>query len=161
MNIRNWIFVGTLSFLVGLGTSIPAANAEINQLNFLLTSYNIQDFESLIQQAESIAKTSIEQEFTNNPNLTEISVMILGQRNGQVVPLLSSTVSRSDWQKEPRIYKWSRYFVSSEVLLGFKEPQATQSSSRAAQIAPRTAPRTPETPQNDIGDGRGFDGDLD
>lgn len=161
MNIRNWIFVGTLSFLVGFGTSISAANAETNQLNFILTSYNIQDFESLIQQAESIAKNSIEQEFTSHPNLTEVSVMILGQRNGQIVPLVSSTVSRSNWQKEPRIDKWSRYFVSSEVLLGFKEPQVTQSSSRATQVAQRTASRTPKPRQDDIGDGRGFDGDDD
>lgn len=161
MNIRNWIALGTLSFLIGLATSVPPAEAEIGQLNFILTSYNIQDFKSLIQQAESLAKTSIEQQFADNPSFTEVSVMILGQRNGQIVPILSSKVSRSNWQKEPRIYKWTRYFGSSEVLLGFKEPQASQSGSRAAQLAPRTAPIAPKTSQVDIGDGRGFDGDLD
>lgn len=146
MNIHHWIILGAVSILSGLGVFVPAAQAElkqvdftpssqsnqtseISQINFTLSSESSRTFAGLIQQAESLATRLINRGFAESPGITEISVSILGERNGQEVPLLFSTVSRSDWQKQPRIQQWTRYFGNSAVLLGFLKPQVQQSPS--------------------------------
>jgi hypothetical protein len=67
------------------------------------------------------------------PILTEVSVTIVGEHNGQQVPLLSSNVSRSNWQTKPNVQVWSRYFGTAESLLGFVKPQ--QPAATVAVVA--------------------------
>ncbi len=146
MDIHHWIILGTVSILSGLGLFVPPARteikqvdftssgksnqtSEISQINFTLSSESSQTFVGLIQQAESLATSLINRGFAESPGITEISVSILGERNGQEVPLLFSRVSRSDWQRQPGIQQWTRYFNTSAVLLGFLKPQVQQSTS--------------------------------
>lgn len=146
MDIHHWIILGTVSILSGLGVFVPPARteikqvdftpssqsnqtSEISQINFTLSSQSSQTFVGLIQQAESLATSLINRGFAESPGITEISVSILGERNGQEVPLLFSRVSRSDWQRQPGIQQWTRYFNTSAVLLGFLKPQLQQSTS--------------------------------
>lgn len=145
--VCNWLILSIIPVLIELVVWVPLAWAEIRHSYLFLSSYEHQTFESLIQQAAALAKTSIEQEFSANSSVSEVSVIIASERNGQEVPLLISTVSRSDWQKSPRIYQWTHYFSSSEILLGFLKPQAPQSVLITAQ-----------TP---LDDGRGFDDEDD
>ncbi len=150
MDIHHWIILGTVSILSGLGVFVPPARteikqvdftpssqsnqtSEISQINFTLSSESSQTFVGLIQQAESLATSLINRGFAESPGITEISVSILGERNGQEVPLLFSRVSRSDWQRQPGIQQWTRYFNTSAVLLGFLKPQVQQSTSPTSE----------------------------
>jgi hypothetical protein len=116
--------IGSLGALVVLSMALSApAWAEPKQISILLSSQGSQDFESLIQEAESVAGNFIQQVFAESPEITEVSVTIVGEHNGQQVPLLSSNVSRSNWQIKPNVQVWSRYFGTAESLLGFVKPQ--------------------------------------
>ena len=108
--------------------NVLPAKAEARQINLTLTSSSNSTFTSLVQQAESLAHGTIEQIFVAYPSVTEVSVMILGDRNGQEVPLLVSKVSRSDWQRDPSIRTRTQYFSSSELLLGFLKLQVRQAA---------------------------------
>lgn len=103
--------------------------AETNSLYFTLSSDGHQTFETLVQQAESKAQQLIKQGFAQKASVTEVSVTILGERNGQQVPLLFSKVSRSNWQTKPKIEPWTKHFRNSAVLLGFLKPQGSQANS--------------------------------
>lgn len=70
----------------------------------------------------------IKQGFAENSSITEVSVTVIGEHNGQEVPLLFATASRSNWQAEPEVKQWTRYF-STAVLLGFLNPQNSQAAS--------------------------------
>lgn len=107
------------------------------QVNFILKAQPEQTFSQLIQQAELQATNLVEQAFTANPSITEVAVSILGDRNGQQAPLLIARVSRNDWQQQPAIRQWTKYFATSAVLLGFNQPVET----------PSAAPETPPTPR--------------
>jgi len=111
-----------------------SAWAEPRQEAFVLSAQSSQNFEALMQQAEFIALEFIEQSFAESPSVTEVSVMIVGEYNGQEVPLLSSRVSRSSWQAEPKLHAWTQYFGSAEILLGFIEPQQTVATASAAPV---------------------------
>jgi len=123
---------GTICGIVSLAVMASIALGEIKELDFTINSNGSESFASLIQQAEEYAKTSIDNEFKADPNLTEISIIILVERQKQVVPILRSRVSRSQWQGDARIDQWTRYFGDAKFLLGFvgspNSPQGPQAS---------------------------------
>jgi hypothetical protein len=125
----------SLNALMALNMALPfPAWAEPRQEGFVLSAQGSQNFEALMRQAESIALEFIEQSFAESPSVTEVSVMVVGEHNGQEVPLLSSRVSRSSWQAEPRLHAWTQYFGSAEILLGFIKPQQPVATASAQPV---------------------------
>ncbi len=122
----------------------PANSAR--QIDVTLKTQNDQTFNQLIQQAEIRAIGLIEQEFATNPSIAEIAVTILGDRQGQQVPLLFSRVSRLDWQQQPTIEQWTKYFTTSAVLLGFNKPENTPSSPPAQTTPSPARPQSVTSP---------------
>lgn len=119
MNISRAI----LTSLVILLSSPAIAWAEDKQITYTLNTQSNYTHQALTKQAESLTGELIEQAFAQNPRLTEVTVSIIGERNGQEVPLLAAKVSRANWQKNPQTQSWTQYFSNSAVLLGFKQLQ--------------------------------------
>jgi hypothetical protein len=92
------------------------------QFHLMLDSGTVGRYRQLEEQAEIEAQHLIEQAFAQSPTLTELSVMLLTERGGQVAPLLSVQVSRSDWQRYPDVNHWATYFRESAEFLGFRTP---------------------------------------
>lgn len=150
--------LGVALSVVGiLAATLSIASAETKELNLILNSDGIRVFETLMQQAQYVAKNSIEQEFTD-PDITEVSVLISGEHNGQIVPILRSTVSRSQWQSDSRIHRWtSYYFGSSGVLLGYYNPSASPAIASPGRTPATSPPPGTSTPaQPNIEDDPGF-----
>ncbi|MFB8790517.1 MAG: hypothetical protein U7123_17105 [Potamolinea sp.] len=125
-NISLCLLGSVILGMSSLVTTINPASAEIKERDLILNFNSNQSFETLIQQAEDLAKQSIEREFTEKSTLTEVSLTILVERHGQIVPFLRSKVSRSQWQKDANIRRWTQYLVSnSGVLLGFYNPSVS------------------------------------
>lgn len=122
--LRLFSLISSLGAVMALNMIVPTpVKAEPRQIQLLLSSQGNQNFEALVRQAESVVSNVLGQAFAENPRSTEISVMIVGERNGVIVPLLSANVSRSNWQATPIVQAWTRYFSSAEVLLGFATPR--------------------------------------
>lgn len=137
-----------LSMTVSLIPILTPVQAETKQVRLTLDSNNGQSFELLIDQAESIAKSALEQEF-GSKDTTAVSIIVSGDRNGQIAPILSLNVSRSQWQSTPKIRNWTRYLNGApEILLGFVAPRVSRSSDLATSrtnaivslASPETAP---------------------
>lgn len=124
-------------------TNATLVRAETKQSDFTLRADGDQTFETLVQQAESLASRSIKQGFAEKSSVTEVSVMIMGERNGQEVPLLLSRVSRSSWRAEPRVKRWSIYFDRAAILLGFLKPQNSQNRLPSSSDKPSIIKRFP------------------
>jgi len=133
MDLHHWTILGASAISCWI-IATPAV-AEIKSIEYTLRSQPNQTFTTLMQEAEALATTLVEQGFTEE-NVTEVSVNILGERHGQQVPLLSSRVSRTDWQKQPGIEQWTRYFRASGVLLGFFKPEEPNQSPMPAFSEP-------------------------
>lgn len=130
MDLHHWTILGASAIGCWSIFTAPAV-AEIKRIEYTLRSQPNQTFTTLMQEAESLASNLVEQGFAEN-NVTEVSVNILGERHGQQVPLLSSRVARADWQKQPGIQQWTRYFRTSAVLLGFYKPEEPNQSPISA-----------------------------
>ncbi len=109
--------------------SIPPALAESKNIDYTLRAQGNQSFAALMQQAESISGNLVEQAFAQSPSVTEVCVTIVGEHNGQEVPLLFSRVSRANWHMKPKIQLWTLRSTNSAVLLGFLKPKVTVTRS--------------------------------
>lgn len=123
-----------VAFLV-IGTF--GAIAETEEIDIMLNAETVQTFDLLLAQAEAQASSAIASAFAD-PNTTVATVRVMGERFGQAVPMLFVTVSREDWQADPELRSWARYFGrSSLALLGFLNPQvATGTIAPGSQPAP-------------------------
>lgn len=141
-----------LLFLSGIASASPAS-AEIKERYLTLESNGSTSFPRLIEEAEKLAQEAINREFIGNPQLTILKIIILGERHGQVVPLLRTTVSREAWFRKPQIEEWTRYFTDSQFLLGFRA--SIYSKSRPIASPPITvdlpSPKRRLEVQNDPG----------
>ena len=140
--------IGSLGTFMTLSITIPMpAQAESKQIQLLLDSQGSPNFNTLLQQAESVARNSVEKTFTENSNITDVSITIVGEHNGAVVPLLSTTVSRTNWLANPSVQAWSQYFSTAEVLLGFNKPlipaHSTASATNFNPVAASMADKDP------------------
>lgn len=120
------------------------AVAEVNERHLTIDA-NTPSYNVLVQKAETLAKQSIEQAFKENSTLEAITIMILGERGGQTVPILRTRVTRSQWQANSDVSEWTRYFPPSQSLLGYRNNTPTQSASRSAP-SPRSRPQSSTQP---------------
>ncbi|MEM6253552.1 MAG: hypothetical protein AAF821_11575 [Cyanobacteria bacterium P01_D01_bin.156] len=88
--------------------------------------YSRTSSDDLISQAESMAEKEINQSFSSNPELAEIEVVVLGNRNGDVIPVLTTTVSRTQWQENPQVSAWSKYYQAYALLRRHDRQPPTQ-----------------------------------
>lgn len=123
------------------------AFAEKKLLNITLKAEADQTFSSLMQQAEIAAISLIKQEFNELSKVTEVGITVSGKRNGQEVPMLTTKVSRTNWQTQPTIQLWTNYFTKAAILLGFNAPlQAKFNSSKSSVSSGTTRPSLENDP---------------
>jgi hypothetical protein len=138
-----WILRGSLQFTVKilaslilssaiLGISATIAKAEPTQITLSIDATLAPTFSDLVNQAEFLAEIEISRLFQADPTLSELEVRVLGERNGQLVSLLSSRVSRDAWQASSNIRQWAQYFPTSSALLGYRnsDPVSTRVAVR-------------------------------
>jgi hypothetical protein len=79
--------------------------------------YGQVGFPDLTVQAESLASQAIDQAFKGKADLSSVQVVLLGDRNGDIIPILTATVSRTQWQANPQVSAWSKYYSASYAFL--------------------------------------------
>ena len=129
-----WAALGCLLCLPTWGAIATPTKAQ-PQHRLMLDTDTVDSYRQLEQQAEIAVQRLIGQTLNQSPTLTELSVIVLAERSGQVVPLLSVQVSRSDWQNYPNVNQWATYFRESVELLGFR--------TRIPESSPQPIPAIP------------------
>ncbi len=138
-----------LSILVGIGFSFQqTAQADTARVDDITIDRQPDEtYDSLIQRAESAARTAVEQSF-DRAQVTDVSVVILGQNQGVIAPVLTVVVSRPQWSNNTG--DGFTYFNSARSLLRLDEQQlATADSPQQQRNTPaptRPQPNTPRTP---------------
>ncbi len=107
------------------------AQAESQQITLSIDGTTIPIYADLLGQAESLVEATITEKFQIDPSLTTLQINVLGERNGQLVSLISARISREDWQSQTNIRPFLQYFSTSSALLGYTDSMPL--SSRVAQ----------------------------
>ncbi len=153
------IFISLLTFLNCFSISslvatflIPAqiTLAQVPQTTLSLSLQTNESYESFVSRAEKLAKITIQNWFNQDQSLGELRVVIVGENEGAIAPILSLTISRQRWEIDPNIQRRATYFVDSKPLLGFdqeKSPsQPEEPHSPANNSQNPSPPKIPVTP---------------
>lgn len=138
-----------LSIVVGIGFSLQqTAQADTARVDDITIDRQPDEtYDSLIQRAESAARIAVEQSF-DQAQVTDVSVVILGQNQGVIAPVLTVEVSRPQWNNNAQ--DGFTYFNSARSLLRLEEQQLATADSPEQQTntpAPsRQQPNNPRTP---------------
>ena len=123
-------------FTVALVDS-PVAIAQISQIPLTLSRQPDETYPSFVQRATTLVATRLKNDFSKNSSLNELRIVVIGQNNGNIAPVLSVNMSRQQWLSNPNPQPLINYFADSEFLLGFDVPLAP---------IPQTANPVPTTP---------------
>ncbi len=151
MNLHRRLWSAIILVTINFTASVSIGLAVTKEQYITVNSDGSQSFAGLVQEAEDLVKESIAREFQNNPGLTEITVIVTADRGRQLVPVLRSRVSRSQWQKDSRIEQWTRYFADAKLLLGFRDGNISPANSGPSRGINVPAPSRPASRQNDPG----------
>ena len=137
--LNNWWVI------CGIAVSLPFSYPAFAETKFVNVTLKVeaQKFNTLMQQAESIAINLIDQEFNRVSKVTEVGIIVSCDRNGQEVPILSSRVSRINWQAQPTIASWTKYFTKAEILLGFNLPEKSKPNLPRLSVTPSSQQSDP------------------
>ncbi len=129
--------------LIGFGfipEQVQADTARID--NITIDRQPDETYNSLIQRAESAARTAVRQSFAQGSQITNVSVVISGQNQGVIAPILTVGVSRLQWNRNGNAQDGFTYFNSARSLLRLDEQQlATADSPQKQRTTPFITPR--------------------
>lgn len=95
----------------------PAAQAYKSRVDVRLDRLKDETYQSLIQRAEIIARAAAQRSFDRDILMSEVSVMVIGEYQGNEAPLLLLDVSRQNWRNRPDTRRWATYYRSARQLL--------------------------------------------
>ncbi len=103
-----------------------------------------ETYDSLIQRAELAATSALQQGFDQGSQITDVYVVILGQNQGVIAPVLAVSVSRPQWNGGSDGFT---YFNSARSLLRLDEQQlATADTPPQQRNTPPVTPRQQNNP---------------
>lgn len=70
----------------------------------------------LINRAEAMVDREIVRLFSSPSEVSSVEITVLGDSNGEVAPLLTAAVSRSQWETTPQASAWVTYYDSAYQL---------------------------------------------
>lgn len=146
-----WIKLFFTMLTIGFALVAPMqrANAEAEQLVFEVFVDQPIGHRDLVGQAELEAKRLISQRFHEDSGISSLQVSILLNRNGEVIPMFVTTVSRQQWNHSPQVSPWTKYHNSYALLkrhdIGAGQPTVIATTPRISPNSIAAAPRAYES----------------
>jgi len=66
----------------------------------------------MLVETERLVADALNRQFSQDLSSSTVQVTVLGSRNGEVIPVMRTTVSREQWQAHPQVSTWTRYYSS-------------------------------------------------
>lgn len=110
--------------LAGLGVMTdaiapPVAQAYVSRVDVVLDVQPGETFETFLSRAEGVARAAVQRSFNRDILITEVYAIIVAQKSGGSVQVLSIQVSRNQWRNFPDPRRWATYYGNAKFLLGF------------------------------------------
>ncbi len=118
------LWLGTIIFLMLFSHQQAILADDDNRIVLEIPVYG-QTFStgSVLSEAESLAGDTISRQFSQDDTLTTVQVLVMASRNGEILPILETIVSRDQWQERADVRSWSSYFQASYALLSRNDDQ--------------------------------------
>lgn len=143
--------LASVSWLTTAVIAPQSAQAYTARVDVSLSRQIEESYESFIRRAEAVARAAAQRSFDGDILVTDVRVMVLGQNDGAIAPVLLLEVSRQSWRSRPDPQQWATYLPDAPALLGFEglpgqaEPQPPAAPQQVPP-PPMAAPQGTGTP---------------
>ena len=120
--ISGALLLGLSGAILGVEMAVKpiAAQAYTARVDVTLDRLPNESFESLLRRAELVARSAAQRGFDQDILASQVSVIVNGRNRGFEAPVLTLSVSRSQWQARPDARKWATRHRNVRDLLGFE-----------------------------------------
>lgn len=123
------------------------AHAYISRIDVTLDIQAGETYETFLSRADAIARAAIQRSFDRDILISEVYAIVIGQRQGATVQVLSVQVSRNQWRGRPDTRRWATYYPSAKYLLGYGIPARNTPTTTTRPITPTPTVQVFPTPQ--------------
>lgn len=99
-----------------LGGRHQPAYAETQNVVVNIPVYGQPVYKDLVSQAEVMVGEVLNRRFTQNADVSTVQVVAIVHHQGEIIPILTTTVAPSQWHKNPQVSAWTRYSASYALL---------------------------------------------
>lgn len=139
----------TGGWLVIAAIAPPIVQAYTSRLSIALDVQPGETYATFLRRAEAVAGAAVQRSFDRDILLSEVSVVVVGQKSGASAQVLSLQANRTQWRSRPDPRRWATYYRSAASLLRFGEATAgTQSPSAPVVTEQIAAP--PQSPTQSV-----------
>lgn len=121
MKLRPKVF----ALLLGLSFTLLPAQAQIPQTTLTLAAQTGETYGQFRERAMGLARQTLERRFQEDPDLSQLRLVVIGYRQGTTAPALALTLSQSQWrhyQKTGDLTPYLTEYPDSAALLNFPPP---------------------------------------
>jgi len=114
-----------LALLLGLSLTLLPAQAQIPQTTLTLAAQTGETYPEFRERAQLLARQTLERRFQDDPDLSQLRLVIIGYRQGATAPALAVTLSQRQWrhyQKTGDLTPYLTDYPDSAALLNFPAP---------------------------------------
>lgn len=116
-------FITAACVVLFLGGRHQPAYAETQNVVVDMPVYGQPIYKDLVSQAELMVDEVINRQFTQNADVSTIQVVAIAHHQGEVIPILTTTVSQSQWRQNPQVSAWTKYSASYALLQRHKQAE--------------------------------------
>lgn len=110
------LLIATVLASFTLVVQSPEAEARAEQMIFEVSVEHSLGHRDVVKQAEVSAQQKISQQFRQNPEISSLQMSVVVNRNGEIIPVFVTTVSREQWLRSGNISSWTKYHNSYALL---------------------------------------------
>lgn len=112
-------------WLAQVAIAPPIAMAYTDRVSITLDWTEGESYATLLRRAETAARAATQRSFDADLLVTDVDVTIVGESQGNIVPILGLRVSRSEWRSRPDPQYWLTYYRTAPALLELGRPVAS------------------------------------
>lgn len=104
--------------LIGFALTVQSskAYARAEQMTFEVSVEQTPGHRDVVKQAEVSAQQEISQKFRLHPDISMLRMSVVVNRNGEIIPVFVTTVSREQWLRSGNLSPWTKYHNSYALL---------------------------------------------
>ena len=122
--------------------------AQVAQLPLSISRSTNENFDGFVQRATTLTASTLKNRFEKEKSLNQLRVVVIGENDGAVAPVLAVTMSRQQWLSNPHPEPLINYFPDSKSLLGFDTPTPPVDLSTPQPFSPNASPTPEKSPQS-------------
>lgn len=113
------LILGAIASLSSIAIA-SSALAERREVDIRLQVNQAEGFTVMTRKAETLARSAAQRAFDSEVLVSDVSVKVTAQNQGQAAIILQLIVSRREWVSRPDPKIWATYFPMTKTLMGLR-----------------------------------------